>query len=125
MVSEFEVIRMLLDIQGAPAEPPAEMLVETKDSIIGRSIREMLDRAENAQKPAECARKPAEMAQTSAAEAEKPAKKAGPPLIREKEMLQAKITQPPSGGGSNRNSTKGRWLRFAGPGGRSKPSRKK
>lgn len=92
MISEFEVIRMLLEIQGAPAEAPAEMLVKTKDIIIREGIRKMLDRIESAQKPEQTTQK-------SAAKEEKTEQKSAPPLIREKEITQAKITQPPSGGG--------------------------
>lgn len=89
MISEFEVIRMLLEIQAAPVYAPAKMMVKTKDALITGGIRKMLDRAESVQKPEQ---------------------KSAPPLIREKEMTQAKIAQPPSGG-SDRNLTKANcWL---------------
>ena len=51
MISEFEVIRMLLEIQEAPVYAPAGMMVKTKDALITGGIRKMLDRAESVQKP--------------------------------------------------------------------------
>ena len=98
MISEFEVIRMLLEIQAAPADPPAEMIVKTKDTIIREGIKKMLDRAESVQKPERSAGKAEQTAEKSSGKAEKPEQKSTPPLIREKEMTQAKIAQPPSGG---------------------------
>ena len=110
MISEFEVIRMLLEIQAAPADPPAEMIVKTKDTIIREGIKKMLDRIENAQKPEQSVQKPEQTTQKSAAKEEKAEQKSAPPLIREKEVTQAKIAQPPSGG-ADRDLTKANcWL---------------
>lgn len=99
MISEFEVIRMLLEIQAAPVYAPAGMMVKTKDALITEGIRKMLDRAESVQKPERSAGKAEQTAEKSSGKAEKPEQKSAPPLIREKEMTQAKIAQPPSGGG--------------------------
>ena len=98
MISEFDVIRMLLDIQQAPEKMPDNMMPKTKDTIIRENIRRLLKQAENVTKPERSAGKAEQTAEKSSGKAEKPEQKSAPPLIREKEMTQAKIAQPPSGG---------------------------
>ena len=93
MISEFDVIRMLLDIQETPEKMPDNMMTKTKDTIIRENIRDLLKQAENvtkpeqnAQKPEQNAQKPEQNAQESASEAIS-SKDLVVPLLREKEAM--------------------------------------
>ena len=113
MISEFDVIRMLLDIQEAPEKMPDNMMTKTKDTIIRENIRDLLKQAENVTKPEQNVTKPEQNAKESASAAIS-SKDLVAPLLREKEAMK-KLS-----GGQNRNSTRGSCRRCAGPGGRSR-----
>ena len=86
MISEFDVIRMLLDIQETPEKMPDNMMTKTKDTIIRENIRDLLKQAENVTKPEQNAQKPEQNAQESASEAIS-SKDLVVPLLREKEAM--------------------------------------